>query len=454
MNFHQAFFDELTKCAKKEYAPGIPAKKRMVKIRNIKKPEQWEFVVQKHKAKRAGEHFDFRLGDPKTGHGHSWAMKYLPNKGEQNLGVQQPTHTIPYFDFQGEIKDGYGAGDVDTHIRDKVDVIEANDKKIRFVRHLGKGHHEYVMMRTGDKDWRVVNKKPIEPLKSLLPTKLDIKAKDAVDIDYEDNSKILSAKIDGGSSTIVIEPDRQIRAFSPRRRVGSNELIEYTPKIDGMFGEFGSKKLGRTKVLGEAFVDADKGVVPARTVGGILNAGTLKSREMQKEHGPLRVSLYDVHMYKGKDVKDLHYSDKLKIIQNIIKEHPIFTTPQIARTAEEKRRLVEQIFSGKHPQTEEGVVEWGKDPVKIKSHRIDDAWVVGMRPGEKKYAGVGGGALIYSLERNGKPVGKVGTGFTDDERKNMISHPKNWVGKKITIKHVGQMPSGAFRAPSYNGLHL
>jgi hypothetical protein len=454
MNFQRAFFDELSKIAKKEYAPGIPSKTRFSPIRKIKKPEQWEFVVQRHKAKRAGEHFDFRLGDPKTGRGPSWAMKYLPNKGEQNLGVQKPTHTIPYLDFKGEIKDGYGAGNVETHIRDKVDVIESNNDKIRFVRHLGKGHQEYVMMRTGEKDWRVVNKKPIEPLKSLLPTKLDIKAKDANDIDFNDESKILSAKIDGGSSTIVIEPNRQIRAFSPRRRSGSNELIEYTPKIDSMYGEFGSPKLGRTKVLGEAFVDSDQGVVPARTVGGILNAGTLKSRELQKQHGPLRVSLYDVHMYKGKDVKDLHYSDKLKIIQNIIKEHPIFTTPEIARTAAEKKRLVQQIFSGKHPQTEEGVVEWGKDPVKIKSHRIDDAWVVGIQPGRNKYEGVGGGALIYSLERNGKPVGKVGSGFTDDERKNMIAHPKNWIGKKITIKHVGQMPSGAFRSPTYNGEHL
>ena len=61
--------------AKREFAPGLPSKKKITDPRPISKPEVWlESVVQEHAARRAGKHFDLRIGDPKKKIGHSWAL--------------------------------------------------------------------------------------------------------------------------------------------------------------------------------------------------------------------------------------------------------------------------------------------------------------------------------------------------------------------------------------------
>src|SRR5579872_1053277 len=74
-----------------------------------------DWVVQRHLARRAGEHYDVRLGTPETGL-YSWAArKGLPAPGQKHLAVQQPIHSHGYKDFQGEIPSGYGAGSVKKH---------------------------------------------------------------------------------------------------------------------------------------------------------------------------------------------------------------------------------------------------------------------------------------------------------------------------------------------------
>lgn len=137
---------------------GIPKKGLIQPIRTISGPEDWEFVVHDHHAKKAGRHFDLRLGDPKTGHGHSWALRYWPAPGEKRLAVQQSTHSIPYFDWSGEIEDGYGAGKVDIADRRNVKMLKATSSQITF----SPGAHEvYSLVNTGSrggKAWLLINR--------------------------------------------------------------------------------------------------------------------------------------------------------------------------------------------------------------------------------------------------------------------------------------------------------
>lgn len=137
---------------------GIPEPGKIQPVRSIKKPEQWEYVVQQHAARKAGKHIDLRLGDPETGHGHSWALRYWPKPGEKRLAVMQSTHDIPYFDWQGTIRKGYGAGTVKISDRQKAKIQSASGSKITFT--VGK-NELYSLVRTSSRDgkgWLLLNR--------------------------------------------------------------------------------------------------------------------------------------------------------------------------------------------------------------------------------------------------------------------------------------------------------
>lgn len=69
------------------------------------------YMVHKHNAKRAGLHYDLRLEE--NGVLKSWAIpKGMPKNG-RHLAIQTPDHSMEYGKWEGTIKSGYGAGDVE-----------------------------------------------------------------------------------------------------------------------------------------------------------------------------------------------------------------------------------------------------------------------------------------------------------------------------------------------------
>ncbi len=163
----------------REFAPGIPSKKKVTNPRRITKPEVWlDSIIQTHDARRAGKHFDLRIGDPKTKIGHSWALRKLPGPGEKALAIQQPDHTLAYFKFTGTIGPGYGAGEVRRHSLLETEVLEASKDKIIFNRYQGRDTHEYILRRMKGKNWLLINRTPTiksHPMPESKPKYREIK---------------------------------------------------------------------------------------------------------------------------------------------------------------------------------------------------------------------------------------------------------------------------------------
>lgn len=85
-----------------------------------------KFLVHFHQARKAGDHFDIRLG--KDGALVSWATKKLPELIEEEtkkiMLFKQPNHDAAWFNFKGEITDGYGAGNVNIWDKGKYKILK------------------------------------------------------------------------------------------------------------------------------------------------------------------------------------------------------------------------------------------------------------------------------------------------------------------------------------------
>ena len=96
------------------------------------------FVIHEHWASH--HHFDLRM--QRNGHLEDWAVpKGIPKEsGKKVLAIKQPSHPMKWLTFEGEIKDGYGAGKLKiwdsgtfTPIkweRDRI-VVQFNGRKIK-----------------------------------------------------------------------------------------------------------------------------------------------------------------------------------------------------------------------------------------------------------------------------------------------------------------------------------
>lgn len=144
-----------TKRATAEFAPGIPASRKIHSIPKIKN-KAWQLTIQQHDAEKAGPHWDLRLVDPKSGRAHSFAIPKMnfPTGKDIALAIQQPTHTANYATtFEGVIPTGtYGAGTVKIHTNEPINVIKANANRIRFERESG---DRFLLFRMRNKNWGI-----------------------------------------------------------------------------------------------------------------------------------------------------------------------------------------------------------------------------------------------------------------------------------------------------------
>ena len=117
-----------------------------------------KFIIHQHLAKKAGLHYDIRLGH--DGVLKSWVSRKLPdlinNKSKKIIAFETPDHDSSWFDFQGEITDGYGAGKVEIWDKGTFKLITWNEKQITviFDGNKLKGNYTFILYKKDkEKQW-------------------------------------------------------------------------------------------------------------------------------------------------------------------------------------------------------------------------------------------------------------------------------------------------------------
>lgn len=424
------------------------------------------FVIQEHKAKKAGRHFDLRLVI--KGKSVSWAipmkgkrdhLSRMPNPGEKWAAIRQPDHIVEYNEFEGHIPKGQkGHGDVKIWAAGLCDIDKIEGKEVHFRIYDGPARGKYTLVETKNGGLIISSKeKPVE-----VWTKPSYTKKQEAHLDeLERKGKyVAERKVDGASVElrVVGEDLPRLRTYSHRRSVRTGMLVEHTARLDHLDGA-NTAGLGGTHLRAEAW--HPRGV---NFLSGTLNSGVMRAREVQRSAGPVRLDVFDVTRYRDQDVTSLPYSERRAIYEDVCRRlNSPYVKPVRSVKSGFNRFYVQQVNLKKAPtdgivlkemaapypgasrlgnavagqetlvgnhlspvrSTSVGPVsnvsEVGVGPswIKVKPSDLADVEVVGLTEGRGKYAG-SLGALTVETPEGGRV--QIGSGFTDWERSWIWQH--------------------------------
>ena len=469
-----------------DHAPGLPSRERFGDLKDLPRGVLLKYVLQRHLSSgRAGAHTDVRIHGAPNDMTYSWATrKNWPGPGEKRMLFQQGLHRAPYSDFEGELKGGYGAGTVSKAEEGQLAVTHADSNKVNFAI-LSKHQPEtYALIRqsgppaegtprtkkTQGGSWLLVNTTPADAARMLSgkPEEVGLQKLKFTTIPEKDVEQIFDSKhwvqpkVDGASLLVHVLGDK-INMLSYRTQKNTGAPILHSHRF---FGPAGAKpsnlppELEGSILRGEVFGTRQGKSIPPQELGGLLNSSPAKSiADQHSRRIQLKTMLFDVVRRGKTPVSPVGAEERMKLLQEISAYLPKkkFTLPASTNNPDEAKQMWEDISSGKNPLTSEGVVAWpqeaGSRPVKVKTYPESDVHIRNVFPGEKGLAGIGAGGFDYADSPEGKVLGRVGTGFSEETRRDMLEHPEEWVGRIARIKSQQQFPSGAHRAPVFISRH-
>ena len=287
---------------------------------------------------------------------------------------------------------------------------------------------------------------------ALNTTRRKYREVDFGSLDPSLDDEIWSAKIDGAHGVMEFVKGELPRLYGHRISKRTNAPIEYTDKVRtlGVASPFDAV------LRGEVYATRDGVVQGPNVMTSILNSSPEKSLQFQTDNNlETHVALFDVDSYKDQNHAETSPQDKDKLFREILGLYPSLTSVDTARNLSEKELLRSRVASGKHPQTDEGLVIYKGDKyIKAKLSKEHDVYIreIFMESTSTREALAGG--FAYSWSPTGPIVGKVGTGFDFATKADMRDNPKKWVGKVAIVRALGVSPNNVLQKPSYQGLHV
>jgi hypothetical protein len=342
-------------------------------------------------------------------------------------------------------------------------VLSASPDKVTFAALDRQNPQRFTMVRApkyGANRWLVLNTTPTASSRKDIPLQKEkFKTSTPADLPkFMGKDYLLSAKIDGGQVMVDLGDKPGVFSHKPSK---SGELIDHT-FMTGFDKLRVPKDLKGTQFKAEIFAQKGRKPLPLREVASLMNSSPQKAlEEIKRKKIKIRVAPWKMLKFKGTDVSMLPYEQQRSLMQKIKRKvGPKIVLPDSASSRKAKERLLLRIKDGKHPQTDEGFVAWPRKsilatPSKIPFRGHKQVYVKEVYPMQRKGKTVDlAGGFTYSLKPGGPVVGSVGTGFSEEKRREIWQARNKIKGVKAVVESSGQHPSGAHRAPSFVAFHL
>jgi len=188
-----------------------------------------EYVLQEHKAQRAGHHYDLRLGGGPRDTFFSWALpKGMPRPGERpRLAVPTPLHTRQAATYKGRLS-GYGAGEVDIAKRGQVMVTEVGPGLVSFTI-ASERYPERFQLRKHNNNWLLINTTPRAAWVSDQKVRYVKVPAEKVDQLFDPKFAV-QAKIDGAAAWLRLLKD-EVEVASYRVSAQTGRPIVHTERM-------------------------------------------------------------------------------------------------------------------------------------------------------------------------------------------------------------------------------
>ncbi|MFD1858441.1 ATP-dependent DNA ligase [Aeromicrobium camelliae] len=432
------------------------------------------FVIQEHHARRL--HWDFRLEH--DGVLVSWALpKGVPTSPKENhLAVQTEDHPMEYATFAGEIPKGqYGAGSVEIWDTGTFTASKwRDDEVIATLRGqddggLGGEPRTYALIRTGEnwlihlmKDQQADPPAELGAVSPMLATLADARS-------LGDESEWAFEMKWDGVRTIAVVNDDGVRLYSRSGRVTTATYPEVAEELAG---------LPAGTVLDGEIVALNEQAVPSF---GLLQQrmGLEKQREITaaRERVPVTFLAFDVLAHEGRSSTGRTYEQRRAALAELDIDGvaaitpPAFTGSLREAVAASRRWKLEGVVAKRRDSTY-AVGKRSTAWLKIKHQEMQSVVIGGWRPG----ASSGFGSLLLGIpsEEGLRYVGRVGTGFTDAQRRELgaqlrrlerktspfvevprdVSADAHWTTPRLVgeVVYGGWTGSGILRHASWRGL--